>query len=306
MRLGRVPCLLLLALAAGCGKNRDLPATSAIDPSVYEIEPGDVPGNGQYLRYVAPGERGGGLDVASTDFAPPGDGPSVHLVGVVHIADEDYYARVQRELDGYDTVLYEGILEAADVGAEWQRTMLDDGGTAGQMQIEVAAWFGFRYQLAALDYSRPNLLHADMTMEEFAEAGAAKFGLVANDDDNLPEKFAATWARIKALGRVVLGVPGPIQSLARKELAAALGTTDIGASLALTPGLSELLLDKRNAVVMRRLDERLAETAAGRIAIFYGAAHMDDLARQVEARGYRRTAGHWLRAWGLRPPLRGG
>lgn len=292
---------LLLTLAA-CGRNRDLPPPPPLGPEAYEIAADDRPAEGQYLRYVKAGPKGGGLDVAVTDFRAHGDGPSAHLVGVVHIADADYYARLQRELDGYDVVLFEGIKDAATSGVEWQKRMLEQGGDAGDMQQAFASWFGMRYQLAAIDYARPNLVHADMSSDEFFEAGAGQFGF-RRDARPLPTGLLEVWRKFRALGDVVLGVPGPLQSLARATFAEALGSEDIGDSMSLVPGLSELLLDKRNAVAVERFDVERERARGGSIAVFYGAAHMKDLADRLASRGYRRTGARWLRAWALRAPL---
>jgi hypothetical protein len=288
----------------GCGRNRDLPPPPPLGPELYEIDADDRPHTGQFLRFVEPGPRGGGLDIAVTDFAPPKDGPTVHLFGVVHVADEHYYARVQRELDGYDVVLYEGVKDAALTGVEWQRNLLERGGDAGLMQQDLAEWFGFQYQLAAIDYGRPSFLHADMSTAEFDAAGADKFGLGSSSSSReMPAAVRTTWEGVRRIGRLVLGQPGPIQSLARRQFAETMGTQDIGGSLDLAPGLAELLLVKRNAVVMERLDALRPATPVRTVAIFYGAAHMVDLAARLASRGYVRTGGHWLRAWALRPPL---
>ena len=108
---------------------------------------------------------------------------------------------------------------------------------------------------------------------------------------------------VRSIGRVLLAEPGPIQSLARKTFAQALGTMDIGASMDFAPGLSDLVLTKRNAVVIDVLKAE-RKKVSGRIAIFYGAAHMKDLARRLETElGHRRTSARWLRAWALRPAL---
>lgn len=291
-----------LLLLAGCGRNRDLPPPPPLGPELYEIDADDVPAPGQYLRFVTPGPRGGGLDIAVTDFRPAKPGPTVHLFGVVHIADARYYEKVQRELDAYDVVLYEGVKDAGLSAVEWQRKLLDRSGDAGAMQQELAEWFGFSFQLAAIDYGRPNLVHADMSMEQFDEAGAGKFGMGSVAERAMPGGVRSTWEGVRRLGRVVLGQPGPLQSLARRQFAETMGTQDIGTSLDFAPGLSDLLLNRRNAVVMERLDAELAATLARSVCIFYGAAHMPDLASRLGARGYVRSGGRWLRAWALRPP----
>lgn len=56
------------------------------------------------------------LEIATKTFAP-GDGgggsgkpgPKVHLVGAVHIGDKPYYEQLQKMLDAYDLVLFEGV-----------------------------------------------------------------------------------------------------------------------------------------------------------------------------------------------------
>ena len=114
----------------------------------------------------------------------------------------------------------------------------------------------------------------------------------------------STWSAVKAFGDMALGKPGPLRSLARKMFAKTMGTTDIGQALEMRPGFSQLILIDRNKVVMERLKEVLP-TTEGSIAIFYGAAHMEDLQeRLLEELGYERSGGRWMRAWAIRPPLR--
>ncbi len=321
--------LLVLSVLGACGQNRDLPPAGPLRAEWYVIDANDRPAPGQFLRFAPPGPQGGGLDIAVSDFEPVDGGPTVHLVGVVHVADAPYYEAVQRELDGYDRVLYEGVKPAQLSAIDWQKEMLDRSGEIGKLQQELAEWFGFRYQMEAIDYGRPNLVHADMTMEEFAAADT--LGLVPKpgphpaDDgsgkapmDAAPEEGTApatgrtaiapaavlsTWETVRGLAHVALGDEGPLRSLGRKMFAQTMGTTDVGASLDLVPGLSDLLLVTRNRIVLDRVLEERARTR-GRIAIFYGAAHMKDLGHHLESElGYRRTGGHWLRAWALRPPI---
>src|SRR5205814_1763549 len=145
------------------------------------------------------------------------------------------------------------------------------------LQQELARWFGFRYQMEAIDYGRKNLVHADMSIEEFAAAGGARMGLVpepgppghaAPGKSTLPEAVRSTWDTVRGFGRLALGQPGPLQSLGRRMFAETMGTTDIGTTMDLVPGLTELVLLKRNAVVLATLKAHLGDTK-GTIAIFY-------------------------------------
>ena len=129
-------------------------------------------------------------------------------------------------------------------------------------------------------------------------------GHAAPQKSTLPEAVRSTWDTVRGFGRLALGQPGPLQSLGRRMFAETMGTTDIGTTMDLVPGLTELVLLKRNAVVVATLKAHLGDTK-GTIAIFYGAAHMADLERRIESDlKYRRADGHWIRAWALRPPLR--
>ena len=45
------------------------------------------------------------------------------------------------------------------------------------------------------------------------------------------------------------------------------------------------------------------EVAAGRknLGIFYGAAHLAEMEKDLEKRGYQRTGERWITAWDIKP-----
>jgi hypothetical protein len=62
------------------------------------------------------------------------------------------------------------------------------------------------------------------------------------------------------------------------------------------------LVTDRNAAALRVLREQMAK-GRRRIAIFYGAAHMDDFDRRLrEDFGLQPRETEWLEAWDLREP----
>lgn len=294
-------------LLFGCGgEERD---AGGLRPEHYVIAEHDRPAPGKHLRFKEPDRNGGGLDVAVTSYVStePGRAP-VLLIGVVHIADKIYYEAVQREIDACSIVLYEGVKDSAASTAEWHAELSEGEGAASMLQKRMAKWFGFEFQLDALDYTKPSFVHADMSTEEFVERGGEEFvGELSGDFDSevasLPSGVGDTVRAIIAFGEAALS--GPVmRSMARRMLAESMGTMDIGTTLDMVPGMSELLIDKRNAVVIGTLKKHY-EKEKGVIGILYGAAHMDDLERTLtQELGYVRERGHWLRAWGLRPPLR--
>ena len=307
----RLPLSLVLIalLPIGCGDPPPVRRAGPIDPTVYEIAADDVPTPGAFLRYAPPGPDGGGLDIAITDYESPEGLPPVSLVGVVHVADAPYFERVQQALDGYSVVLYEAVRPTDLDVVAWQAKAKEGLRALSGLQRQLASWFGFVFQLDALDYGRPNLVHADMTEEEFREAGGGafleQFASPAEEgagDDSLPDAVQGTLSTVRAFGDLAFGKPNPLRSLARKMFAETMGTTDIGDALDMMPGLGELILDKRNDVAMAKFVEVLPDLT-GPTAIFYGAAHMPDLEKRLLDLGYRRKGGRWLRAWALRAPL---
>ncbi len=53
------------------------------------------------------------LEMCQRTFKPTdGNGPRIHLVSAIHIADQSFYQAMQTLLDGYDTVLFEGVKPA--------------------------------------------------------------------------------------------------------------------------------------------------------------------------------------------------
>ena len=61
-----------------------------------------------------------------------------------------------------------------------------------------------------------------------------------------------------------------------------------------------VIISERNKKALGVFDR---EVAAGRknLGIFYGAAHLFDMEKRLEQRGYHRTGERWLTAWDIRP-----
>jgi hypothetical protein len=92
---------LLLALATFIA-----PALAQVEPAAADPAGEDA---GTYIR-VRDSEDGehAYLQIAIRSFTKQG-APTIHLVGVAHIADKVYYADLQNFLDAQDLVLFEGV-----------------------------------------------------------------------------------------------------------------------------------------------------------------------------------------------------
>ncbi|MBW3598390.1 MAG: hypothetical protein KY475_14100, partial [Planctomycetes bacterium] len=97
------------------------------------------------------------------------DGSYVDLVGAVHVADRDYYEQLNRQFRDFDAVLYELVAP--------EGTRIPQGGPeeenrhpVSQLQGGMKSLLELEHQLEVIDYTRPNLVHADMSPEEFAQS----------------------------------------------------------------------------------------------------------------------------------------
>ncbi len=142
------------------------------------------------------------LDTSIIRFVPKDEklakaGVSVDLIGAIHIGDRSYFQQLNKEFKEYDALLFEMVAEKDDLGGEPVRFVdrgepVDDDGTTkpkepaakdaseesgfkagmavvGGMQLGAKDMLGLAFQVDWIDYSAKNMVHADMSPEEFAE-----------------------------------------------------------------------------------------------------------------------------------------
>lgn len=244
-------------------------------------------------------------------------GQTVDLVAVVHVADKAYYGKVNKHLGGYQTVLYEMVLDIPQSAAHQNRMRQLIGKSKKQPKIDtskggndpvslfqrkLAELLGLEFQLPLIDYNRDNFVHADLTLKEFEKAMAAKkqsassllktFLDGAGKKPDTPEEKAM--AKLSMLKILSLGPTPQEQKILKAGLAA--DFSDLSDSMAEMEGTA--LLSTRNQRVMDILKERLAQ-GDKQFAIFYGAAHMPDLRERLKKQGWKPVSIDWLSAWKL-------
>ncbi len=261
------------------------------------------------------------FQIALRKFVPrKGPGPSIWLVGVSHLGAAEYFARLQSELDLKTLVLFEGISasrqnparpnSASEVRAEHAPVQPDTRGAEG-LQPALAKALGLRFQLEAIDYSRPHFQNSDLSIAELRQLLADQSK--ASDDQGATREFEALLQTMQgqSLFNVLLRVALPfvasspgLQGVAKLALIEILGQID--GNPANIPGLSEsdkqlmqVLLENRNQRVMVDLQKELSHLQKqDSVAILYGVAHMPDLEQRLEARlHYRPVETSWLTAF---------
>lgn len=241
----------------------------------------------EYIRLVR-GEYGSELQTAVETFER--DGIIIDLYGAVHMADREYYRTVQRDLDQYDTVLYEGIKQDDTPNRETQSLNLVQNG--------MARLLGLQFQKDGISYIGSNMVHADIDASALEQSLDGQ-QLSPLSDLLTPEQMENLEPIFNALGSLVdeyFRANPQIRSQIKSQFAQQITQTDI--SKQLPPQMKKAIIDDRNQIVMNKLSMQLRDYPMKReIAIFYGAGHNPDFAQRLLAQGWTRGEKVWKTAW---------
>ena len=245
------------------------------------------------------------LETCIMRFAPAAGrrrAATVDLVAAVHIADKDYYDKLNREFEHYDAVLYE--LVAAEGASTPKPSDPSGNNPLSMLQNGMKDLLALEFQLKGIDYTRANMVHADMSPDEFAASmrkrGETPMKILAR----LLGYALAQQAESRqgaSSSDLLLALFDKNRALALKRILAEEFAESEGSAAALDGPSGSTLISGRNGVA---LDVLRKELAAGkqRIAIFYGAAHMPDFQQRLQSE-FRMVPdkSHWLVAWSLKP-----
>lgn len=262
-----------------------MPAVAADEPVFLRLRQGD---DGKPLA----------LEVAVARFRR--DGVRVDLVGAVHLADRAYFETVDRKLASYEVVLYELVGDPEALAAPPPDVGLS---ALGWLQGSMTDLLGLSYQLDHIDYRRGNMVHADLTREAFSasmrERGESLLQLLfrAWTVSMTPDGQAAALRQQAELVEVLFAAD---RRLALKRMLAGELADEALLREVLSGPEGSTLIEVRNARAIAVLAEQL-DQGARRIAIFYGAGHLADLAERLTAGlGFELEGMGWLTAWDLR------
>jgi hypothetical protein len=242
------------------------------------------------------------LETAIMRLAPAAGAPTptVDLVAAVHIADPAYFRQLNRELQAYDAVLYE--LVAPEEMKTPKPGDRPSNNPISAMQNGMKDLLDLEFQLKGIDYTQKNMVHADMSPEQFAKSmqdrGESAWTMLGrmlayaiakenqSNDISGGELFAALFAKNRALSL--------------KRLLAEQFQQSEGALAAMEGPNGSTLISGRNKVAT---DVLRKEIAAGRkkLAIFYGAGHMPDFQKRLhDDFAMKPVNTRWLTAWNLK------
>jgi len=230
------------------------------------------------------------------------DGPTVDLIAAVHIADKSYYEQLNREFQSYDAVLYELV------APEKSKTpRLGSGGSnhpLSLLQNGLKDALDLDFQLRAVDYTRANMVHADMSPDQFA-ASMENRGESATSMLMRMIGYAMTQNDGATQGtdgqQILRALFDKNRALALKRILAVEFERGQGSWAALDGPNGSTLISGRNQVALAVLRKQI-EAGKRKLAIFYGAAHMPDFQRRLSKEfGLAHFNTRWLVAWNLKP-----
>lgn len=249
-----------------------------------------------YVRFRAPRDgEPGALETGISRWFHVGSRTTLFLVGAVHIADRPYYERLQDLLDSCDVVLFEGVGGGGQGGeAAPTRRQIERMDVLFQVQRKLNDALGLTFQKDGLDYDRPWWKNADVSLGALT-AELDRRGVALPTDHPLVRMVLELALRGLDAGQAA-GDPR-LRNLIKRQAASVLGMADTLMKQQMR-GLGDVLVDWRNDAALAVLRQELDAGEPGRwLALFYGAAHLPDLAAKLAAGGFEFQASGWLPAW---------
>lgn len=294
------------------------PAENATVPARVE----DTTKGRDYVRYTGDNKRG---KLETVVVTMKKGGVNVELIGAVHIADTAYYQALTKLFTGYEDLLFELVDgqrmkeemegkrpvrrkgKAALVEPGEKAAPKDDEDRSPAFKIISGLMHGFgnyfhlQYQTDGIDYHTKNFVHADVSMDEFvrlqAEKGESFISLIEKAITAQLEIGSHPEAEPKG-SQLLLALLGDSSGL-KVAMARQLAMAD-DLVKAMEEGDGSVIISERNKKALAVFDR---EVAAGRknLGIFYGAAHLFDMEKRLEQKGYQRTGERWMTAWDIKP-----
>ncbi len=263
-----------------------------------------APGDGASGKFVRL-QRGAkdvplALQTAIVRFAPPaGDGRryAVDLVAAIHIADADYFRQLNREFDQYDVVLYE--LVAPEESKKPPRDAKPGNHPVALLQVGMKDLLNLEYQLQGIDYTRKNMVHADMTPDEFSRSMRARGESMAGTIFRMMGYAMGRQDQAASNAKLLAALFDKNRATALKRAVAEQLELSEDAMSALEGPKGSTLIGERNKTALDALRKEI-DAGKQKIAIFYGAGHMPDFQKRLRDEfGLVPVETRWLTAWNL-------
>lgn len=229
-------------------------------------------------------------------------GVAVDLVAAVHLGEKDYYDDLNKRFKDYDVVLYELV---AAQGTRIKQGSNDRNPITSMMRSGLK----LESQVELIDYEAENFVHADLSPKEMGEKmkerghngftlAMSVFSDVMRQSNLQAQKMRNNPGRkLPEVGLMELLFDPNASVKLKRMMAEQFDMLDETGGLGET--LNVMLIDDRNEAAIKVLKEQI-DAGHKKIAIFYGAAHMPDMAERMEKEfDLKRTDAEWIEAWDL-------
>ena len=272
----------------------------------------------KFVRFAD--EKGGGrLETAVVTYKNDA-GVELKLVSAIHIGERSYFEGLAKDCEADDAVLYELVKEKGvpvpAPGAIRRQVEENDGEApgggmkaVGDLQRFLKDTLNLEFQLDVIDYTKPNFVHADMDREQFEQAQAERGEsfetmmlqqLIAAMRKPAPEVIPGGGDPDQMLREMVKLVTRPDMERQVKTFLAKQMDQMQDAAMGLDGPGGSVILTERNKAAVKVLEETLKAGEKKKISVFYGAAHMPDLAKRVREMGFKPVGQtEWKQAWDL-------
>ncbi len=298
-----------------------LPGCSTPGPTGANAAAQFLPASESYVRLSDAVSNIVQLQIAVRKFVPArGRGPAIWLTGVSHIGESNYFAGLQRQLDGQTLVLFEGIGAASGQTAETSASStsaarpdakaagISSNGTRRSLQSSLATSLGLVFQLEAIDYDRTNFRNSDLSVEQLRgliarqPAGAGEAGAGQSFESLLQIlEGGSLLDAVLQVGLRFLGANPKLQAMSKLALIETIAQMkgDPSQLRGLPSQMKQLLavlIEQRNQKVVDDLKAELREMSRdSSIAVFYGTGHMPDLEMRLRKQlKYKPADQQWL------------
>ena len=242
-------------------------------------------------------------DTAIAKFADEKNNAEVHLIGAVHVGDEEYYAELNEIFKRYDAVLYELVAEE-NTKPSGNAARNESPSVLSSFQSGMGNALALDFQLNHIDYRAKNMVHADLSPTEIVQRledrgdlvqmfyRAMILGVKKSGQDAQKEE-------LKMQGRLLASLFAPDTSLSLKRVLAEEMINQLNDAGWVLGGDGSALISDRNAAALKVLRQEL-EKGKKKIAIFYGVAHLPEFAKSLEKDFQMKATGtDWVTAWDL-------
>jgi len=260
-----------------------------------------------FLRFVDDSHGGGSLQTADVAFINAARA-QVHLIAAIHIGEKAYYDSLNSDFKNYDSVLYEMVKPRnVPVPAPGEGEQSDN--PISKLQRFLKDVLDLDFQLDDVNYTAPNFVHADLDMETFEKMQAERgetfeeimlrqlIRAITNPPPEKPDAKGDSANDDSADDLVSILTKPDMERQIKLVIARQLGQIDM-AAMGLDGPDGSVLVTERNKAAMKVLSDSLA-SGKKKIAIFYGAAHMQDMTLRLEAMGFSPVSTRWNVCWDL-------